>query len=92
MDRSRLKGSKRSNERRKKILDRAWNSKMSCNGYRVLRKSCSNTCILRPCLEWIESSDAQGHATIFVAKYFGRAGLMGIISAVHETQRPVTAP
>ncbi|CAK9196315.1 unnamed protein product [Sphagnum troendelagicum] len=61
---------------------------MSCNGCRVLRKGCSDTCILRPCLQWIDSPDAQGHATVFVAKFFGRAGLMGFISAVPEPQRP----
>ncbi|KAK6151162.1 hypothetical protein DH2020_016094 [Rehmannia glutinosa] len=61
---------------------------MSCNGCRVLRKGCSETCILRPCLQWIESSEAQGHATVFVAKFFGRAGLMSFISAVPENQRP----
>jgi len=61
---------------------------MSCNGCRVLRKGCSESCILRPCLQWIESADAQGHATVFVAKFFGRAGLMGFITAVPETQRP----
>jgi hypothetical protein len=61
---------------------------MSCNGCRVLRKGCSETCILRPCLQWIENSDAQGHATVFVAKFFGRAGLMGFISAVPDVQRP----
>lgn len=61
---------------------------MSCNGCRVLRKGCSDTCILRPCLRWIESPEAQGHATVFVAKFFGRAGLMGFISAVPENQRP----
>ncbi|WCJ31369.1 LOB domain-containing protein 37 [Euphorbia peplus] len=61
---------------------------MSCNGCRVLRKGCSETCILRPCLQWIESAEAQGHATVFVAKFFGRAGLMSFISAVPETQRP----
>ncbi|XP_057806756.1 LOB domain-containing protein 38-like [Salvia miltiorrhiza] len=61
---------------------------MSCNGCRVLRKGCSETCILRPCLQWIESTEAQGHATVFVAKFFGRAGLMSFISAVPETQRP----
>lgn len=60
---------------------------MSCNGCRVLRKGCSESCILRPCLQWIESADAQGHATVFVAKFFGRAGLMGFISAVPEYQR-----
>lgn len=61
--------------------------KMSCNGCRVLRKGCSESCILRPCLQWIDSADAQGHATVFVAKFFGRAGLMGFINAVPETQR-----
>ncbi|KAL3640323.1 LOB domain-containing protein 38 [Castilleja foliolosa] len=62
---------------------------MSCNGCRVLRKGCSETCILRPCLQWIENAEAQGHATVFVAKFFGRAGLMSFISAVPENQRPV---
>ncbi|KAL6509610.1 hypothetical protein OROGR_022920 [Orobanche gracilis] len=61
---------------------------MSCNGCRVLRKGCSETCILRPCLQWTESTEAQGHATVFVAKFFGRAGLMSFISAVPENQRP----
>ncbi|KAK3016520.1 hypothetical protein RJ639_006843 [Escallonia herrerae] len=61
---------------------------MSCNGCRVLRKGCSETCILRPCLQWIESPESQGHATVFVAKFFGRAGLMSFISAVPESQRP----
>uniref|UniRef100_A0A1J3E0L4 LOB domain-containing protein 37 n=1 Tax=Noccaea caerulescens TaxID=107243 RepID=A0A1J3E0L4_NOCCA len=61
---------------------------MSCNGCRVLRKGCSENCILRPCIQWIETADAQGHATVFVAKFFGRAGLMSFISAVPESQRP----
>ncbi|XP_020584238.1 LOB domain-containing protein 37-like [Phalaenopsis equestris] len=61
---------------------------MSCNGCRVLRKGCSESCVLRPCIQWIESPEAQGHATVFVAKFFGRAGLMSFISAVPETQRP----
>lgn len=61
---------------------------MSCNGCRVLRKGCSESCILRPCLQWIESPESQGHATVFVAKFFGRAGLMSFISAVPESQRP----
>ncbi|XP_044469179.1 LOB domain-containing protein 38-like [Mangifera indica] len=61
---------------------------MSCNGCRVLRKGCSESCILRPCLQWIETPEAQGHATVFVAKFFGRAGLMSFISAVPESQRP----
>lgn len=61
---------------------------MSCNGCRVLRKGCSESCILRPCLQWIDTAEAQGHATVFVAKFFGRAGLMSFISNVPENQRP----
>lgn len=61
---------------------------MSCNGCRVLRKGCSENCVLRPCLQWIESPESQGHATLFVAKFFGRAGLMSFISAVPLNQRP----
>ncbi|CAJ1929339.1 unnamed protein product [Sphenostylis stenocarpa] len=61
---------------------------MSCNGCRVLRKGCSESCILRPCLQWIDTPEAQGHATVFVAKFFGRADLMSFISNVPEAQRP----
>ncbi|XP_076952571.1 LOB domain-containing protein 37-like [Bidens hawaiensis] len=61
---------------------------MSCNGCRVLRKGCNESCILRPCLQWIDAPEAQGYATVFVAKFFGRAGLMSFISAVPESQRP----
>ncbi|CAH8384326.1 unnamed protein product [Eruca vesicaria subsp. sativa] len=61
---------------------------MSCNACRVLRKGCSESCILRPCIQWIESAESQGHATVFVAKFFGRAGLMSFISSVPESQSP----
>ncbi|KAM0847792.1 hypothetical protein ACQ4PT_054803 [Festuca glaucescens] len=61
---------------------------MSCNGCRVLRKGCSEACVLRPCLQWIDAADAQAHATVFVAKFFGRAGLLSFISAVSDDQRP----
>ncbi|KAI4330252.1 hypothetical protein MLD38_028552 [Melastoma candidum] len=61
---------------------------MSCNGCRVLRKGCSDSCVLRPSLSWIDGSDSQGHATVFVTKFFGRAGLLSFISAVPEPQRP----
>ncbi|KAJ7538915.1 hypothetical protein O6H91_11G068300 [Diphasiastrum complanatum] len=60
---------------------------MSCNGCRVLRKGCSDSCILRQCLKPIEGGDAQGYATAFVAKFFGRAAMMGFINAVPENQR-----
>ncbi|KDP41635.1 hypothetical protein JCGZ_16042 [Jatropha curcas] len=61
---------------------------MSCNGCRVLRKGCSETCILRSCLHWITTPEAQGNATLFLAKFFGRSDLMSLISAVPESQRP----
>ncbi|KAL3538811.1 hypothetical protein ACH5RR_002177 [Cinchona calisaya] len=61
---------------------------MSCNGCRILRKGCNESCILRQSLKGIESPQAQAHATVFVAKFFGRAGLMSFLSAVPEPQRP----
>lgn len=61
---------------------------MSCNGCRVLRKGCSEACILRSCLRWIDSPESQGNATLFLAKFFGRSDLLSFISAVPENQRP----
>ncbi|GLU15925.1 hypothetical protein SLE2022_323770 [Rubroshorea leprosula] len=61
---------------------------MSCNGCRVLRKGCSETCVLRTSLQWIESPEAQGNATLFLAKFFGRSDLLSFISSVPESQRP----
>ncbi|XP_014514255.1 LOB domain-containing protein 38 isoform X1 [Vigna radiata var. radiata] len=60
---------------------------MSCNGCRVLRKGCSENCMLRHCLQLIENPQAQAHATLFVAKFFGRAALMSFLSAVPANQR-----
>lgn len=61
---------------------------MSCNGCRILRKGCNENCILRQSLQGIESPQAQANATVFVAKFFGRAGLMSFLSSVPESQRP----
>ncbi|XP_073315911.1 LOB domain-containing protein 37-like [Primulina huaijiensis] len=61
---------------------------MSCNGCRVLRRGCSDQCILRPCLDWIETPQAQANATLFVSKFFGRSDLMSFISAVPQHRRP----
>ncbi|GMJ00589.1 hypothetical protein HRI_003728100 [Hibiscus trionum] len=61
---------------------------MSCNGCRVLRKGCSENCMLRQSLQCIENPQAQAHATVFVAKFFGRAGLMSFLSSVPHPQRP----
>ncbi|XP_057496169.1 LOB domain-containing protein 37-like [Actinidia eriantha] len=60
---------------------------MSCNGCRVLRKGCNEKCILRESLRGIESPQAQGNAMLFVAKFFGRAGLVSFLSAVPDSQR-----
>ncbi|KAE8728288.1 LOB domain-containing protein 39 [Hibiscus syriacus] len=61
---------------------------MSCNGCRVLRKRCSETCVLRSSLRRIESPEAQGNATLFLAKFFGRTDLISLISSVPQPQRP----
>ncbi|KAF7817444.1 LOB domain-containing protein 38-like [Senna tora] len=61
---------------------------MSCNGCRVLRKRCSDECVLRSCLQWIHSPAAQAHATLFLAKFFGRTDLISFISSVPLTTRP----
>lgn len=62
--------------------------RMSCNGCRVLRKGCSDDCSIRPCLQWIKSPESQANATVFLAKFYGRAGLMNLINAGPEHLRP----
>nr|GMC71779.1 LOB domain-containing protein 41-like [Ipomoea batatas] len=62
--------------------------RMSCNGCRVLRKGCSEKCSIKPCLQWIKSPDAQSNATVFLAKFYGRAGLLNLINAGPEHLRP----
>ncbi|KDP29406.1 hypothetical protein JCGZ_18327 [Jatropha curcas] len=62
--------------------------RMSCNGCRVLRKGCSDDCTIRPCLQWIKSPDSQANATLFLAKFYGRAGLINLIDAGPQHLRP----
>ncbi|XP_073278823.1 LOB domain-containing protein 41-like [Primulina huaijiensis] len=62
--------------------------RLSCNGCRVLRKRCSDNCTIRPCLEWIKTSDSQAHATVYLTKFYGRAGLMNLINAGPQHLRP----
>ncbi|KAE8696056.1 LOB domain-containing protein 41 [Hibiscus syriacus] len=62
--------------------------RLSCNGCRVLRKGCSDNCSIRPCLQWIKSPDSQANATFFLAKFYGRAGLLNLINAGPEHLRP----
>ncbi|KAL0365294.1 UNVERIFIED_CONTAM: LOB domain-containing protein 37 [Sesamum angustifolium] len=61
---------------------------MSCNGCRILRKGCNDNCVLRQSLQAFESPQAQANATVFVAKFFGRAGLMSFLSSVPQSHRP----
>jgi hypothetical protein len=63
--------------------------RLSCNGCRVLRKGCTEACTIRPCLQWIKAPDAQANATVFLAKFYGRAGLLNLIDAAPgDDQRP----
>ncbi|KAM3197282.1 hypothetical protein ACQJBY_072759 [Aegilops geniculata] len=62
--------------------------RMSCNGCRVLRKGCGEDCTIRPCLDWIRSADAQANATVFLAKFYGRAGLLNLLDADDARLRP----
>ncbi|KAG8045131.1 hypothetical protein GUJ93_ZPchr0008g13069 [Zizania palustris] len=60
--------------------------RMSCNGCRVLRKGCGEGCTIRPCLQWIKTSEAQANATVFLAKFYGRAGLLNLLAAAGSDQ------
>ncbi|EOA34205.1 hypothetical protein CARUB_v10021721mg [Capsella rubella] len=62
--------------------------RMSCNGCRVLRKGCSENCSIRPCLQWIKSAESQANATVFLAKFYGRAGLMNLLNTGPDHLRP----
>lgn len=54
----------------------------------MLRKGCSEDCSIRPCLQWIKSPESQANATVFLAKFYGRAGLMNLINAGPDHLRP----
>lgn len=60
---------------------------MSCHGCRVLRRRCDDSCVLRPCLDWIQSPEAKARATLFVSKFFGRTDLINFISSVPTHKR-----
>lgn len=64
------------------------NMKMSCNGCRILRKGCTDNCVIRPCLEWINSPESQANATLFLAKFYGRTALLNLIAAAPPHLRP----
>ncbi|KAJ8536009.1 hypothetical protein K7X08_034410 [Anisodus acutangulus] len=62
--------------------------RLSCNGCRVLRKGCNEKCSIKPCLQWIKSPEAQSNATLFLAKFYGRAGLLNLINSGTDHLRP----
>ncbi|KAK7280481.1 hypothetical protein RJT34_25545 [Clitoria ternatea] len=62
--------------------------KLSCNGCRILRKGCNENCIIRGCLDWISSPESQSNATLFLAKFYGRTGLLNLLSAAPQHLRP----
>ncbi|KAK6795776.1 hypothetical protein RDI58_009231 [Solanum bulbocastanum] len=62
--------------------------RLSCNGCRVLRKGCNEKCSIKPCLQWIQSPEAQSNATLFLSKFYGRAGLLNLINAGPDHLRP----
>ncbi|KAG9158803.1 hypothetical protein Leryth_013702 [Lithospermum erythrorhizon] len=61
--------------------------RMSCNGCRVLRKGCSADCSIEPCLKWIKNPQSQASATLFLAKFYGRAGLLNLVNAAPPQSR-----
>ncbi|KAG9140407.1 hypothetical protein Leryth_018531 [Lithospermum erythrorhizon] len=61
--------------------------RMSCNGCRVLRKGCSADCSIEPCLKWIKNPQSQANATLFLAKFYGRAGLINLVNAAPPHSR-----
>ncbi|KAL2462857.1 LOB domain-containing protein 41 [Forsythia ovata] len=48
----------------------------------------AETCTIRPCLQWIKTPEAQSNATVFLAKFYGRAGLVNLINAAAEHLQP----
>ncbi|THU47679.1 hypothetical protein C4D60_Mb09t18150 [Musa balbisiana] len=63
---------------------------MSCNGCRVLRKGCGDDCSIRPSLQWIKNPESQTNDTVFLAKFYDRAGLFNLINARPEHLRSGT--
>ncbi|KAI9088116.1 hypothetical protein K1719_030093 [Acacia pycnantha] len=62
--------------------------RLSCNGCRVLRKGCTADCPIRPCLLWVPSPQSQSNATLFLAKFYGRAGLINLLNSGAPHLRP----
>ena len=60
---------------------------MSGNGCMALGRNYGDTCVLRPCLEGINSPQAQVNVVVFVSNYFGANKLIEPLSAIPEAHR-----
>ncbi|GAU25881.1 hypothetical protein TSUD_164220 [Trifolium subterraneum] len=61
---------------------------LRCNWCRVLCKGCNEDCIIKPCLEWISSPKSQGNATLFLVKFYGRTGLLNLLTNATPQNAP----
>ncbi|TKY44709.1 LOB domain-containing protein 41 [Spatholobus suberectus] len=62
--------------------------RLSCNGCRVLRRGCTPECPIRTSLQWINSPHSQSNATLFLAKFYGRQGLLNLLTAAPSQLQP----
>ncbi|KAL9324511.1 hypothetical protein ACSQ67_009368 [Phaseolus vulgaris] len=62
--------------------------RLSCNGCRVLRRGCPAECPIRISLEWISCPESQSNATLFLAKFYGRQGLLNLLSDAPSHLQP----
>lgn len=62
--------------------------RLSCNGCRVLRRGCTPECPIRTSLQWIKSSQSQSNATLFLAKFYGRQGLLNLLTTASSQLQP----
>ncbi|KAL2321199.1 hypothetical protein Fmac_030168 [Flemingia macrophylla] len=64
------------------------NMRFSCNGCRVLRRGCTAECPIRASLQWINSPNSQSNATLFLAKFYGRQGLLNLLTTSPDHLQP----
>ncbi|XP_020212783.1 LOB domain-containing protein 41 [Cajanus cajan] len=62
--------------------------RLSCNGCRVLRRGCTPECPIRTSLQWIHSPNSQSNATLFLAKFYGRQGLLNLLTTASTHLQP----
>ncbi|CAJ1951901.1 unnamed protein product [Sphenostylis stenocarpa] len=62
--------------------------RFSCNGCRVLRRGCTVECPIRTSLQWIDCPHSQSNATLFLAKFYGRQGLLTLLTNAPSQLQP----